>query len=101
MLLCEEPTWATMSCTLTSSPPRVQSIFRRSGWDMALREREARSMSLVAAEQGQALFHFFLLLGCRGGIIHNRILNVIPQEKQVSQNPNTIIHCFSIADSTR
>jgi len=45
MLLWDVPTWSTISCTLTSWAPNVHRIFSRSGWDMALSERDARSMS--------------------------------------------------------
>src|SRR3569832_1912963 len=44
ILLCDVPTWSTMSWTLTSLSPSTQRIFRRRGCDMAFIAREACSM---------------------------------------------------------
>lgn len=51
ILLCEVPTCSTISWTLISRSPRVHNIFSRRGWDMALSEREARSISSSSANK--------------------------------------------------
>jgi len=52
MLLCEVPTFSTMPWTLISWSPSVHSIYNRSGCDMALSDRDARSMSSSRVSSG-------------------------------------------------